>query len=110
LNKRRIAQKPMEAPNPKHQFPSKFYMTGSSLTNDGNYLGLSSPLMGEDRGGGAYCMSPSPPPSPTRGEGDGRIISKVIPITKTGKESAGHLKLEFVILNAMPYALCPMRF
>jgi len=73
--------------------------------------------MGEDRGGGAYCMSPSPPPSPTsrcdskpRGEGDGRIISKVIPITKTGKESAGHLKLEFVILDAMPYALCPMRF
>jgi hypothetical protein len=51
---------------------------------------------------------PHPPPSPTRGEGDKRVISKVIPITETGKESAGHLKLKFGAY--LGFGICDLGF
>ncbi len=37
---------------------NKFYMSGSPPASHENYPGLSSPLMGEDRGGGGYGMVP----------------------------------------------------
>jgi hypothetical protein len=37
---------------------NKFYMSGSPAANHENCPGLSSPLMGEDQGGGGYGMAP----------------------------------------------------
>ena len=40
-----------------------------SIPDGENYKGLSSPVKGEDKSGGDDRMTPSPPPSPSRGEG-----------------------------------------
>jgi hypothetical protein len=42
---------------------------GALPSNNENYQALSSPLMGEDSGGGGHDIFPLTPPSPTRGEG-----------------------------------------
>ena len=53
-------------PSYKLKMLNKLYMTGSSSTNHENYPGLWGRIeVGMDR-----VSSPSPPPSPSRGEGD----------------------------------------
>jgi len=74
-------------------------MTDSSSANDGNYPGLSSPLMGEDGGRGGYLWILYVPLTlalSLQGRGDNGVIFNVIPkLDDLIFETVLFLRLEF---------------